>query len=285
MRGAAGVAAPARGAALLLLALVAIVLPAGCSGRHAAPATEAFSAPGSTHGYRTLFRGRASGSEGKTRFRMAAAFAPPGRVRLEFFPPVGGARLIIACDGTTTTALLPADRVYVRQPTTPENMDQLLGLPLEGESLIALLTGRPICPPEETEQHVRSGRPGTFGLRPSWYEIECPPAGVRYLARSEERGADLQQATLREGLSGAMIAEIAYDDFVESDGARWPRQILMEIARGGTTVSLTATDGPAPGIMAGEIFAPAIPEGFARQSRLTSRSAPGLLGSTGQPER
>jgi hypothetical protein len=280
----AAVGGPARGAACLLVVCGLIVVLSGCSGRQAPPATEAFSAPGSTHGYRALFRGRVTGSEGKTRFRMAAAFAPPGRVRLEFFPPVGGARLIIASDGTTTTALLPADRVYLRQPTTPESMEQLLGLPLEGESLIALLTGQPMCAPDKTEQHVRSGRPGTFGLRPSWYEIECPPAAVRYLALSEERGADVQKATLREGLSGAMIAEIAYDDFVESAGARWPRQILMEIARGSTTVSLTATDGPVPGIMAGEIFAPAIPAGFAMQPRLSSLSSPGLLGPSAPQE-
>jgi hypothetical protein len=107
---------------------------------------------------------------------------------------------------------------------------------------------------------------------------------VRYLALSEERGADVQKATLREGLSGAMIAEIAYDDFVESAGARWPRQILMEIARGSTTVSLTATDGPVPGIMAGEIFAPAIPAGFAMQPRLSSLSSPGLLGPSAPQE-
>ena len=275
---------PVRGAALLLSACGVIVALSGCAGRQAGPATEAFSAPGSTHGYRALFRGRVTGSEGKTRFLLAVAFAPPGRVRFEFFPPVGGARLIIASDGTTTTALLPADRVYVRQPTTPESMEQLLGLPLEGESMIALLTGQPMCAPDETEQHVRSGRPGTFGLRPSWYEIECPPAAVRYLALSEERGADLQKAILREGLSGETIAEIAYDDFVESAGARWPRQILMDIARGGTTVSLTASEGPVPGIMAGEIFAPAIPAGFALQPRLSSLSAPGLLGPSARQE-
>ena len=150
-----------------------------------------------------------------------------------------------------TTALMPADRVYVRQPTTPESMEQLLGLPVAGEGLIALLTGQPMCAHDETLQQVRSGRPGTFGLRPSWYEIECPPADVRYLARCEERGTDLQEATLREGLSGEMIVEIAYDDFVESAGARWPRRILMEIARGSTKVSLPATDGPAPGVLAG----------------------------------
>jgi hypothetical protein len=180
---------------------------------------------------------------------------------------------------------MPADRVYVRQPTTPESMEQLLGLPLAGEGLIALLTGQPMCAPDETEQQVRSGRPGTFGLRPSWYEIECPPADVRYLARSEERGADLQEATLREGLSGEMIVEIAYDDFVESAGARWPRQILMEIARGSTRVSLTATDGPAPGALAGEIFTPAIPAGFEMQPRLSSLPAPGLLGPPAEQER
>jgi len=284
MSGAAVRGCPARGIALLFVVIVVIVILPGCAGQ-APPTTDAIDAPGSARGYRALFRGRVTGSEGKTRFRMAAALAPPGRVRLEFFPPIGGARLIIASDGAMTTAMMPADRIYVRQPTTAESMEQLLGLPLVGESLIALLTGQPMCSPDESEQQVRSGKPGTFGIRPSWYEIECPPAQFRYLARSEERGADLEEVTLREGLSGEMIAEIEYDDFVESAGARWPRQILMEIARGNTKVSLTATDGPAPGVLAGEIFAPAIPAGFEMQPRLSSLSAPGLLGPPAEQER
>jgi len=269
---------------LLGLVLVVIAVMPSCSGQ-APPATVAMDTPGAARGYRALFRGRVTGRDGTTRFRMAAALAPPDHVRLEFFPPVGGARLIIASDGATTTALIPADRLYLRQPTTPESMEKLLGLPLQGNGVIALLTGQPMCAPEESEQQVRSGRPGTFGLRPSWYEIECPPESVRYLARSEERGADLQNATLREGLTGEMIVEIAYDDFVESAGARWPRQILMDIARGSTRVSLTATDGPAPGNLAGEIFLPPIPDGFAMQTSLSSLPAPGLLGPSAEQER
>jgi hypothetical protein len=284
MNNAAAGSCPSRGAPLLLVAICTVVLLAGCSGQ-APPATEAVSAPDSARGYRALFRGRVTGSEGKTRFRMAAALAPPNRVRLEFFPPVGGARLIIASDGSMTTALMPADRVYVRQPTTRESMEQLLGLPLEGEGLIALLTGQPMCAPDEAEQQVRSGRPGTFGRRPSWYEIECPPADLRYLARCRERGSDLKEATLREGLSGEMIVEIAYDDYVESAGARWPRQILMEIARSSTRVSLTATDGPQPGVLAREIFTPAIPAGFEMQPSLSTLPAPGLLGPPAEQER
>lgn len=216
---------------------------------------------------------------------MAAALLPPDRVRLEFFPPVGGPRLIIASDGSTTTALMPADRVYARQPTTREMMERLFGLPLEGEGLIALLTGQPMCSPDEADQQVRSGSAGTFGRRPSWYEIECPPAEVRYLARSQERGGDLEEATLREGLSGDMIVEIAYDDYVEQAGARWPRRIIMALARNSTTVLLTAIDGPQPGVLAGEIFAPTIPAGFAMQPRLSNLPAPGLLGPPAEQER
>lgn len=284
MSAAAARGCSASGAVLLFSSSLFIAILTGCAGQ-TPPVTSAVDTQGAARGYRALFRGRVTGSEGKTRFRMAAALAPPDSVRLEFFPPIGGARLIIASDGVTTTALMPADRIYVRQPTTAEGMEQLLGLPLVGGSLIALLTGQPMCSPEESEQFVRSGRPGTFGIRPSWYEIECPPAEFRYLARSEERGADLEEVTLKEGLSGEIIAEIEYDDFVDSAGARWPRQILMEITRGNTKVSLTATDGPAPGALAREIFAPSIPAGFEVQPRLSSLSAPGLLGPSAEQER
>ncbi len=216
---------------------------------------------------------------------MAAALLPPNRVRLEFFPPVGGARLIIASDGSTTTALMPVDRVYARQPTTPEIMERLLGLPFAGERLIALLTGQPMCAPDVADQQVRSGKPATFGRRPSWYEIECPPAEVRYLARSSERGGDLEKATIREGLTGDMILEVVYDDYVERAGARWPRRILMELARTGSRVTLSAIDGPHPGFLAGGIFAPEVPAGFELKPRLSTLPAPGLLGPLAEQER
>jgi hypothetical protein len=276
-------AGAARQAFLLLAALIALLV-AGCAGQPP-PSTDALETPDSARGYRALFRGRVDGSEGKTRFRMAAALLPPNRIRLEFFPPVGGARLIVASDGSTTTALMPIDRVYARQPTTPEIMEHLLGLPFEGEGLIALLTGQAMCAPDVADQQVRSGKPATFGRRPSWYEIECPPADVRYLARSPERGGDLKEATIREGLTGDMILKVVYEDYVERAGARWPRRILMKLARTGSRVTLSAIDGPQPGFLAGDIFAPAVPAGFELNPRLSTLPAPGLLGPPAEQER
>jgi hypothetical protein len=273
----------ARQALLLLATLIAFLVP-GCAGQPP-PSTDAFQTPDSARGYRALFRGRVDGSEGKTRFRMAVALLPPNRIRLEFFPPVGGARLIIASDGSTTTALMPIDRVYARQPTTPEIMEHLLGLPFEGEGLIALLTGQPMCAPDVADQQVHSGKPATFGRRPSWYEIGCPPAEVRYLARSPERGGDLKEAIIREGLTGDMILEVVYDDYVQGAGARWPRKILMDLARYNSKVSLSAIDGPQPSVLAADIFAPVVPAGFELKPSLSTLPAPGLLGPPAERER
>ena len=277
----AGTRRPDPGPVLRVAAVLALTILTGCAGTPR-PSVDAADGSPSVRGYRALFRGRADGPEGKRRFRMAAALLPPDRVRLEFFGPVGSARLIVASDGSTTTVLLPPERVYARQPTTPEIMNRLLGVPFEGSRLIALLTGQPMCSPEALEQQLRSSRPGTFGRRPSWHEIQCPPDEVRYRAVSRERGGDLQRATIREGISGDIILQVAYDDYKGGSGPRWPRKVSLMLARSASKVSLTLIDGPRSAPLAEAIFAPRVPDGFEFRSRLSFLPAPGLLGPTAE---
>jgi hypothetical protein len=281
VRGAApGAARAVRGCLAAVLLLAAI----GCAGQAPPAAEPSQPPPGQARGYRALFRGRLEGDEARARFRMAAALRPPDGIRLEFFPPVGGARLIVASDGVAAVALMPLERSYAREAATGGIMDRLLGLPLDGEGLIALLTGRPLCAADAADGQVQSGAPATFGRQPSWYEIECPPAELRYLARSRERGGDLTEATIREGLSGDIILRVEYDDYVARAGARWPRSIQMELARTGSKVSLMAIEGPQPGLLADAIFSPAVPAGFSPSPVVPALTAPGLFGSSARPE-
>src|SRR5882724_6196053 len=142
--------AGSRLAALVLAALVfasgtpCCVTPSGSSDLQASP--------GALAGYRALFKVVTDGPRGRAHFRMAAALLPPERLRLEFFGPVGGARLIVAVDGADLLAIIPGERRYDAAPASAETLDRILGLPLNAAQVIALLSGRPMCSPEGRRQ-------------------------------------------------------------------------------------------------------------------------------------
>ena len=232
-----------------------------------------------------MFRAETRGPEGKERFKVAAAILPPSRLRLEFFGPIGGPRLVVVTDGEEATAILPAERTYDRAEATAETMDRLLGIPLDSERLIALITGRPMCSPEAAEQQIRTRKAATFGRTVAWYEVNCPPGEIRYRAMCEERGGQLRQAIIREGISGDTILEVEYDGYEQGPGPRWPSEIRLRLSRRQVTVTLRATEGPRASHLSETIFATDVPAGFQRKSFLGSFSAPGLLGSTAKQER
>jgi len=276
---------PERGGAWrLLTALSAISLSLSCAtARPRAGDTRVPTDP--PRGYRALFRGESESPDGKERFKVAVALLPPDRLRLEFFGPVGGPRLILASDGTTVRILRPADRAFDSAEATVSSMDRLLGLPLDGRQILALLKARPMCDPEVTEHQVMTKAAATFGRTLAWYEVTCPPDDIRYEARCEDRGGILRQATVREGISGAMILQVEYGDHEEGLGPRWPRRIRLRMERARATVTLSALEGPEAGDVPEEIFSPPVPEGFERRSLFVSLAAPGLLGSTAGKER
>jgi hypothetical protein len=268
------------GAALLA---VALITGAACAGR--APLTEAPPAPAEARGYRALFRGEWRDARDRGRFRLAVALLPPDRARLEFFAPVGGPRLVVAMDGQHAVALFPGERVYDAAAATPETLDRLLGLPLDPAQLVALITGRPMCRLEAARQQVQTRAAATFGRTIAWFEVSCPPGEIRYQALARERGGVLSAASIREGISGAMILDVEYDGYEEGLGPRWPRRIDLRLARRNATVTLHADEGPAASNLAPEMFAPPVPPGFERRLLGGSSSAPGLLGSTAERER
>ncbi len=266
------------GAAILALAVVA----AAC-GRPAIVSDTTTIAP-EARGYRALFKGESDGPDGRQRFRMAAVLASPDRLRLEFFGPVGGARLVVAASRGTVTAIVPPERAWDRGPAEAGGMERLIGVPLQPADLVALLTGRPMCREGEARQSVRTKPAATFGRTLSWYDVTCPPGDIRYDARCEERGGLLKSATVRTGISGAMILEVEYDDHVEGPGHRWPGRLVIRVAQRETTVTLRAVEGPFPGRVEDGLFAPRIPDRFERRPLLASLSAPGLLGPTADRE-
>jgi hypothetical protein len=253
------------------------VLASACAGAHL-PDTQPPTTPAAARGYRALFRCEAEGSGGKGRFRMAVAILPPDRIRLEFFGPVGGPRVIVAASSGQTVALLPAARAYEKTTTSADAIDRILGMPVDVPGLIALLTGRPMCAQESMRVEVMTRPAATFGRTLSWYQVSCPPADVRYQARCEDRGGTLLSATVSEGITGAIILEAEYGDYEKGLGPRWPRHVKLRLLRKEATVQLAAVEGPWASDVPESIFAPEVPAGFVSRTLSLFPAGPGLPG-------
>lgn len=270
------------GAQRVVLVLLALLGAAGsaCATGGKAPASGSGTPPGSP-GYQALFRGRSDGPDGSTRFRLAVTLLPPDRLRLEFLGPVGGPRLVIAASGNQAISLRPAERVYERAGSPAQALDGILGVPLDAAGLVSLFMGRPMCPPEAVRVDVQTRPAATFGRTVSWYEVSCPPGEVRYQARCAERGGTLLSAVVREGITGAIILEIEYDDYERGLGPRWPRQIRVRLPRREASVDLSAVEGPWARNVSEEIVSPAIPEGFRELAPGSSPDIQSLLDPQG----
>ena len=249
---------------------------AGARPRETTGAAPAVGAVPSARGYRALFRGQSEGPEGKGRFRMAVSIAPSDRVRLEFFGPVGGPRLVLAATGDSVVVLRPADRSFERTGATASALERLLGVPVGTAEFVALLQGTPMCPQEAARVDVKTRPAAVFGRTVAWYEVTCPPGEIRYEARCEERGGTLLGATVREGISGVIILEVEYGDYEKGPGPRWPRQIRVQLPRRDASVTLAAVEGPWSADIPEAIFSPEIPDGFEERSIEPPPGAPGL---------
>lgn len=267
------------GRALLPAWVLALLLPACAT---TAPVPPSAAPRATAPGYRALFRAEAEGPGGKQRFRVAVALQPPDRLRLELLGPVGTPRAVLCMAGARALVFLPAERAYDRGEAGPGKPGSILGLPLDAARLIALLTGRPMCAAEAAGHLVKTRAAAALGRTVAWYEVTCPPGEIRYRARAQDRGGVLREATIREGISGAMILGVEYDGHEEGPGPRWPRRIRLRQHRESTTLTLTALEGPWAGDLPEGMFAPPVPEGFEERPIAFSFSAPGPVGSSAE---
>jgi hypothetical protein len=228
-------------------------------------------------GYQAFFRGQSDGPEGRSRFRLAVTLLPPDRLRMEFYGPAGGPRLVIAATRDQAVALRPSERVFERSGSPVGALEGLVGVPLDAAGVVSLFMGRPMCPPEAVRVEVQTRPAATFGRTVSWYEVSCPPGEIRYQARCAERGGTLISAVVREGISGAIILEVEYGDYEKGLGPRWPRQIRLRLPRKEASVDLSAVEGPWARNVPEEIVSPAIPEGFRERAPGRSPDLQGLL--------
>jgi hypothetical protein len=213
---------------------------------------------------------------------VAAALRPPSAARLEFLGPLGGSRLVVATDGGRATAFRPAERQFDTAEGTPASMERLLGLPLDGERLVALLSGSPRC----ATVNAPAGAPWGGARRPGAGGTGSRPAGdLVFTADGEAPDAPPAGAVLRDREGGAIIARVEYADRPTLPGGCWPRGIRVRLPAQEVTLSLTALDGPAAARLADDLFAPPIPDGFEQRPIFGGPGDPALFGMEGSTGR
>ncbi len=90
----------------------------------------------------------------RIRGRVLAGFAMPASMRLEGVAPFGAPVFILTSNPRDTTLLLPRDNRVVRQSSTEDILDSLMGLSFTVDDLLLILTGCIVSTPQ-VEQGFR----------------------------------------------------------------------------------------------------------------------------------
>ncbi|HKY33675.1 MAG TPA: hypothetical protein VJV23_14180 [Candidatus Polarisedimenticolia bacterium] len=110
---------------------------AGCAGRGLR--TEPAPHPGPASSLRISGKGRIDLERDTLRFEAAVALRLPDRLRVEVAGPLGGTRAVLAMRGDRVIVLLPAERAYLLETAGPGLFESLLGVRIDGPSLVRAL--------------------------------------------------------------------------------------------------------------------------------------------------
>ena len=189
-----------RGFGLLpLLSPICAVLLSGC----AAGPRPAVLAPVPNHleGFTAEYQVTWTGSAGASKARLAAAYRPPGRLRLEVLDPLGSSRaVLVAAQGGLL--LDPRHREYRAYPEGRDALRALTGIALDADLLAALLLGDPIWAAKMECRRGEEGRAlericrGPGGEPSLWIRKEGKDWEVRC------QGAEILRAELESGPGG-----------------------------------------------------------------------------------
>jgi hypothetical protein len=100
---------------------------------------------------RGSFKGRLRLGDETMRLEGGVAAAPPDRLRVDLWGPMGGVRAILASHGGRVVVVLPATRQYMDEEEGTATYEALIGVPLDTHGLIRFIaSARPGgCAPRE----------------------------------------------------------------------------------------------------------------------------------------
>jgi hypothetical protein len=126
------------------------------------------------------------------------------------------------------------ERYFLRETTTPENAEQLVGLFLPAQELAAILSGRGFDPARFAQVYADPDDTGGSFLR--LFHASEPIVASGWI----DPYGRLRSIIYRESDSDAPIVRVSYDDFHrDSDsGLVWPGHVVIELMRRGERITL-----------------------------------------------
>jgi hypothetical protein len=182
---------------------------------------------------RLLYDGRSREPAATHRFRLAVAYLPPEALRLEIYPPVGGARLIVTGDGSTLVALAPQERRFEALDAKGDGLARLVGVALDARAFVALLLGASPCADREA---------GTAEAPET-----CGTATWRFQRVGSQAHEDEAKRVARFiGNQGETLLSVEYGKGKKGAGA-WPDEVRLTWPDRAVTVDLLLRQGLADG--------------------------------------
>jgi outer membrane lipoprotein-sorting protein len=166
------------------------------------------------------------GRNGRIRGTVLMFLERPSRVRFDVMTQIGPAA-VLTSDGESFQLSDLRQRVFLHGPTCPENIARLLGISVDAENVLRLLTGdTPTIEATEQSMECRDGRyvvtlvaaDGTtqevaFSVDDADRD-KAPEAQHLTLRRSTERAPD-----------GKTRWEATYDDYIDVEGQSFPTNV------------------------------------------------------------
>lgn len=166
------------------------------------------------------------GRNGRIRGTVLMFLERPSRVRFDVMTQFGPAA-VLTSDGKSFQLTDLREGVFLYGPTCPENLARLLGIPVDAQDVLLLLSGdTPLIEASEQRIECREGR----------YVVTRTGAGglIQELSFSVDQGdrdalPDDQRLTLRKSTvraaDGTKQWEATYDEYTEVDGHRFPTEM------------------------------------------------------------
>jgi len=166
------------------------------------------------------------GRDGRVRGTVLMFLERPNRVRFDVMSQVGPVA-VLTSDGESFQLSDLRERVFLSGPTCPQNLARLLGISVDADGVLRLLTGdTPLI--EAVEQRIEC-RGGLYvvtlvAAAGDTQELSFSVNEADRDAPPEEQRLTLRRSTLHAP-DGAKRWEASYDDYVEVDGHFFPKEV------------------------------------------------------------
>ena len=166
------------------------------------------------------------GRNGRIRGTVLMFLERPDRVRFDVMTQVGPAA-VLTSDGETFQLSDLREGTFLHGPTCPENIARLLGISVDAENVLRLLTGD--TPTIEATERSMECRDGLYVVTLVAADGTTQEVAFSVDDADREKAPDAQRLTLRRSTErapdGKTRWEATYDDYIDVDGQSFPTNV------------------------------------------------------------